>query len=162
MRPLMRIVQTSPHSLTARHWPFVYWLLAGALLLLTLRALLTAETVRPDEAVLSALFALMAMALLFFWGSVVTLTIDRRRRVVEVQRHGLFGAKTVFLHPLEAVADVYVEDTVSRGKAGRVTHYRLVVMSYSGEAVPLTPYSPLDFGMARTAEALRTYLKELR
>lgn len=152
----MKLIQSGPHSLTARHLPLGYWLAAGLLAVVAFRSR-TPELEGPLAYLLTLLFLTVALVVVALWGHVVTLTFDSRRRVVVVRRFGLLGAKPTFIRPLDAVS-IHLEHTVHRGNGGNVSLYRIVLQASDGESLALTPHTLLQSGVTRVAEELQLFL----
>lgn len=156
----MKLIQSGPHAVTARHLPLGYWLAAGLLIVVAFRSR-TPELEGPLAWMLTVLFLTVALVVVARWGHVVTLTLDSRRRVAVVRRFGLLGATPTFIRPLDAVT-IHLDHTVHRGNGGNVSLYRLVLQASDGESLALTPHTFLQGGVTRVAEELQIFLLRSR
>src|SRR5690606_12661994 len=91
IRP-MRITHTTPRSLTARHVPWLYWLVC-ALLLAVAYAEAPSHLDASTQWVEPLLLLAAALLILLTWGRVVQVEIDRQRRRVLVKRWGAQGLR---------------------------------------------------------------------
>ncbi|WP_375769737.1 hypothetical protein NR798_02290 [Archangium gephyra] len=152
----MKLIQSDAHSVTARHLPWGYWLVAGLLAVAAFRSR-TPGLEGPLAWMLTLLFLAVALVVLGLWGQVVTLTLDSRRRVAVVRRFGLLGARPTFIRPLDAVS-LHLEHTVHRGNGATVPLYRLILQASDGESLALTPHTVLQGGVTRVSEELQVFL----